>query len=71
MATLVTNVVHRLRLNGFEPRLRLRLRLSLSGLKSLWQNFASILSYSIFTPFSMLKINFGHFEQFLEIAIRL
>ena len=29
----------RLRLNGFEPRLRLRLRLSLSSLKSLWQNF--------------------------------
>ncbi len=30
----------RLRLNGFEPRLGLRLRLSLSSLKSLWQNFA-------------------------------
>jgi hypothetical protein len=29
----------RLRLNGFEPRLRLRLRLSLSSLKSLWENF--------------------------------
>jgi hypothetical protein len=37
---LISKVVHRLRLNGFEPRLRLRLRLSLSSLKSLWQNFA-------------------------------
>jgi hypothetical protein len=35
----------RLRLNGFEPRLKLRLRLSLSSLKSLWQNLTSILSY--------------------------
>jgi hypothetical protein len=29
----------------------------------------SVIQYLL--PFSMLKITFGHFEQFLEIAIRL
>jgi hypothetical protein len=61
----------RLRLNGFEPRLRLRLRLSLSSLKSLWQNSLEYLVIQYLHPFSMLKITFVHFKQFLEIAIRL
>ncbi len=55
----------RLRLNGFEPRL------SLSSLKSLSKISLEYSVIQYLLHFSMLKITFGHFEQFLEIAIRL